>query len=243
MITEDYVSFETAKLLKEKGFDVYVKSYYNRAAEFNGDMALWNYNISDFRHSAPTLQMAMKWVQETFNIIIIPNYEYECTSTPWCYKIFRLGENGKPKRVAVKGVSYDMDNNPTEHIVGYRDYELSYKDYATKEEACEAAIKYCLKNLIKNEDEEEESGVPVPKTVDEAVKTLAKIVSKEDRDYLLKNGAISMHDSLGRWIRNEWGLWTDSELKNELEKKGFEHPDDMSNYIIEEFIKYWNNKI
>ena len=85
--------------------------------------------------------------------------------------------------------------------------------------------------------------IPIPKTVEGAVKTLAKILSKEDRDYLLENGAISMHDSLGRWIRNEWGLWTDSELKNELKKKGFDHPDDMSNYIIEEFIKYWNNKV
>ena len=87
------------------------------------------------------------------------------------------------------------------------------------------------------------SEIPVPKTIDEAVKTLARIVSKEDRDYLLENGAISMHHSLGRWIRNEWGLWAGSELKNELKRKGFEHPDDMSNYIIEEFVKYWNNKI
>ena len=85
--------------------------------------------------------------------------------------------------------------------------------------------------------------IPVPKTVDEAISTLEKILSDEDREYLLKNGAISMHDSLGRWIRNEWGLWTGSELKNELKKKGFEHPDDMSNYIIEEFVKYWNNKV
>jgi hypothetical protein len=29
MITEDYVSFETAKLLKEKGFDATCKKYYN----------------------------------------------------------------------------------------------------------------------------------------------------------------------------------------------------------------------
>lgn len=97
--------------------------------------------------------------------------------------------------------------------------------------------------MYDKEESEEGSKIPIPKTVDEAVKTLAKIVSKEDRDYLLENGAISMHHSLGRWIRNEWGLWTGSELKNELKKKGFEHPDDMSNYIIEEFIKYWNNKI
>lgn len=100
-----------------------------------------------------------------------------------------------------------------------------------------------IEEMEKKEEFETEIEIPIPKTVDEAVKTLAKIVSKEDRDYLLENGAISMHDSLGRWIRNEWGLWADSELKNELEKKGFEHPDDMSNYIIEEFIKYWNNKV
>jgi len=92
--------------------------------------------------------------------------------------------------------------------------------------------------MYNKEESEKGSEIPIPKTVDEAVKTLANIVSKEDRDYLLENGAISMHHSLGRWIRNEWGLWTDSELKNELKKKGFEHPDDMSNYIIEEFIKY-----
>lgn len=97
--------------------------------------------------------------------------------------------------------------------------------------------------MYNKEESEKGSEIPIPKTVDEAVKTLSKIVSKEDREYLLENGAISMHDSMGRWIRNEWGLWADSELKNELKKKGFEHPDDMSNYIIEEFIKYCVEKI
>ncbi len=99
------------------------------------------------------------------------------------------------------------------------------------------------KGMYNKEESEKGSEIPTPKTVDEAISTLEKILSDEDREYLLENGAISMHDSLGRWIRNEWGLWTGSELKNELKKKGFEHPDDMSNYIIEEFIKYWNNKV
>lgn len=154
MITEDYVSFETAKLLKEKGFNGLCTAYYDC---FTADNFHCGYEPTDFNSidtkirnivAAPTLQMAMKWVQETFNIIIIPNYEYECDSTPWCYKVFKLGENGKPERVAVKGVSYDKDNNPTEHIVSYRDYERSYKDYSTKEEAIEEGIKYCLENLI-----------------------------------------------------------------------------------------------
>lgn len=162
MITEDYVSFEVAKLLKEKGFDWMESPFYSEQDRDEWRQAN-NYTMPNPHYDpevpfdtetstmiAPhvSLQMAMKWLQEAFNIIIIPNYEYEYTSTPWCYKIFKLGENGKPERVAVKGVSYDKDNNPTEHIVGYRDYERSYKDYATKEEAVEEGIKYCLENLI-----------------------------------------------------------------------------------------------
>ena len=55
MITEDYVSFETAKLLKEKGFDEKVISFYPP-----GDIP------------RPTLQMVMKWLREIHNIDIFP---------------------------------------------------------------------------------------------------------------------------------------------------------------------------
>ena len=149
MTTEDYVSFETAKLLKEKGFDeIKCNTCYKWNGKFCNNRLSMSGVDNEICYQAPTLQMATKWVQETFNIVIIPNYEYECDSTPWCYKIFKLGENGKPERVAVKGVSYDKDDNPTEHIVAYRDYERSYKDYATKEEAIEEGIRYFLENLI-----------------------------------------------------------------------------------------------
>ena len=147
MITEDYVSFETAKLLKEKGFDAPTRDYYDSEGILESTAGYYP-NRSDNTYSAPTLQMATKWLQEALNILVIPNYEYECDDTPWCYKIFILEENGKPQRVAIKGVSYDKDNNSTEHIVGYRDYERSYEDYSTKEEAIEEGIKYCLENLI-----------------------------------------------------------------------------------------------
>lgn len=244
MINEDYVSFETAKLLKEKGFRCdTIHHYYDK----DGDMlfSAWNVDADKNEFGAPTLQMAMKWFEEVHNILLILDYDYECTDKSWCYKIYQLEKDGKPKRVPVEGVRYDSFGEPHVEVVAYRDYERSFADYATKKEACEAAIKYCLENLIKNEDEEEESDIPVPKTVNEAISTLEKILSDDDREYLLKNGAISMHDSLGRWIRNEWGLWTGSELKDELinMNKGLNHPDDMSNYIIEEFIKYWNNKL
>lgn len=153
MITEAYVSFETAKLLKEKGFDGQCLSKYNSNGciwdniRYDG-MLLGNNDIFPQEYLAPTLQMTMKWLQKTHRILVVPDYVYECTDTSWVYKIYRLGDNGKPERCVVKGVSYDDDNNPTERIVGYRDYELSYEDYATREEACEAGIRYCLENLI-----------------------------------------------------------------------------------------------
>ena len=146
MITEDYVSFETAKLLKEKGFDE-VKCQnsphfaYNKDGQFSGPS--W-----DTEYKTPTLQMAMKWLRDAHNVLVIPDYDYECTDKSYCYKIYKLGENGKPERVPIEGVSYDMLGEPHTEIVAYRDYKRSYSDYKTYEEACEAAIKYCLENLI-----------------------------------------------------------------------------------------------
>ena len=131
-----------------------------------------------------------------------------------------------------------LEENLSEYLDWMHSHHFDYRGLIEKGLALEAPLE-----MYNKEESEKGSEVPIPKTVDDAVKTLAKIISKEDRDYILENGAISVHHSMGRWIRNEWGLWTGSELKNELKKKGFEHPDDMSNYIIEEFIKYWNNKI
>jgi hypothetical protein len=82
----------------------------------------------------------------------------------------------------------------------------------------------------------------IPKTLEEAVQQLDAMLSDDDKEYLMENGAISVHHTLGRWIRNEWGLWEDSELKESLEKEGFSHPDDMSNHIIERFIEKINNE-
>ena len=67
-ITEDYVSFETAKLLKEKGFNepcVYVYRH-------DGSEDIWDIDKEDIACQKPTLQMAMKWLREVHNIDIFP---------------------------------------------------------------------------------------------------------------------------------------------------------------------------
>lgn len=149
MIQEDYCSFETSMILREKGFNECSHMQYNTFGDI-GD-----YNITDRSRYperyiyAPTLQMAVKWIEKVHHILVVPDYIYECTPESWCYKIYRLGANGKPERCVVKGVRYDKEKEDmVEEIVGYRDYDRSYEYYERREEAVEEGIRYVLKKLI-----------------------------------------------------------------------------------------------
>lgn len=81
----------------------------------------------------------------------------------------------------------------------------------------------------------------VPTTLEEAFDALDKMLSDEDKEYLQKNpdeAPIRLHHSLGRHLRNEWGLWSDSVLKTHLmEVHGIKHPDDMSGFILDEYAR------
>ena len=70
MITEDYVSFETAKLLKEKGFDESVRYYFIFDNEIAVIPTSRRFNSNSIYISAPTLQMAMKWLREVHKLHI-----------------------------------------------------------------------------------------------------------------------------------------------------------------------------
>lgn len=128
MITEDYVSFEVAKLLKEKGFD------WNTDKQFNSDKIVGDYNITDRSRyperylDAPTLQMAMKWLREVHHLHC--NIGYDNVNWYWDIQTIRkpVTEETAPKML------------PAIATIGLT--------YSTYEEACEAAIKYCLEKLI-----------------------------------------------------------------------------------------------
>lgn len=130
-ITEDYVSFETAKLLKERGFDEKVSTHYlvhpsgfpeffDKKDEFTEPEDVWL--------KCPTHQMALKWLRGVHNVFIYIE-PFITTSglqgyKPYCTKI---------------GGEF-MWINPL------RRYSNTSSD--TYEEAVEAALKYSLKNLI-----------------------------------------------------------------------------------------------
>ena len=122
-ITEDYVSFETAKLLKEKGFRCATLHYYY---DKDGDLlfSAWRIDAGKNEFVAPTLQMAMRWLREVHSLYIDIVTSFSQDGICYTFSCF----------------------NTMDLIQGTKG--TSYHEYQTYEEACEAAIKYCLENLI-----------------------------------------------------------------------------------------------
>ena len=123
MITEDYVSFEVAKLLKEKGFDGECSKFYMPTGNGRWKYAHYHdFDISD-RIDCPTHQVAMKWLREKYYIYADPIKQgnYNDCSEYYTWIVARMGIIHRNSSVADK---------------------LSYK------EAVEAALKYSLENLI-----------------------------------------------------------------------------------------------
>lgn len=146
-ITEDYVSFETARLLKEKGFsentickyagvggitEKWYDDYRERVLHFDWKEGYLieplmepkdQYEIIGDTISAPTHQMALKWLREVHKIcIVIRPYIME-DDICYCYETKKL---------------HSEMIEPIKNQAGYTIYE----------QAVEAACLYVLKNLI-----------------------------------------------------------------------------------------------
>lgn len=146
---EAYVSFETAKLLKETGFNWKCNHYYMEnisgdehyllpgsimyGEDYNKRIKLnelgVNINTSSGKISAPTQQMACSWLREEYKIHI--------TTEPL--------EMFKQERIVCEPVIYLLND--------FDDFTLEYKtvrlkECDTNEDAIEAALQYVLTNLV-----------------------------------------------------------------------------------------------
>ena len=128
MIKEDYCSYEVAKILKEKGFNESCYTCYVEKEISHYDYSSTNYELIDGVISCPTIQMAMKWLREIHNKHCDIGYDIDLH---WFFQIIDLKET----------IEYDYTETKyyhTENETGFNSYE----------EAVEAALKYCLQNLI-----------------------------------------------------------------------------------------------
>lgn len=80
----------------------------------------------------------------------------------------------------------------------------------------------------------------IPKTLEECYVELKNIEGVEKWLKSSENAAmIDAHHGLGRWIRNNWGLWkSEGELYEWFKSNEINHPDDMSNIILTSFYRH-----
>lgn len=133
IIQEDYVSFETAKLLKKNGFDSPCELQYINCSsghpfltDRRDDAGCYykNSEIEQDEYSVPTLQMAMKWLRKEHKLEIYPFHHKGYPKDKWGYNIKKempLSIIDKIQKLAI---------------------------FDSYEESCDVAIQYCLVHLI-----------------------------------------------------------------------------------------------
>ncbi len=122
---EAYLAFEDSKKLRDIGY--HGPSKIVRFISDKGKISGAEFNIP--------ICCAMNWLRMAKGLIILPDYNrLMYWPKPYYFHIYTAtGDNG----------GRDSDKAPIDPYYNYM--------YKTYEQACEAAIKYCLENLIKEE--------------------------------------------------------------------------------------------
>ena len=132
MITEQYVTYETAKMLKEAGFDVPVYDFWNYIGEHvegRSDRAA-DYNRENHQTSRPTQSLAARWLREYCGIHV----SIEPYANMWHWILWKI--NGTFISNSSKVVK---------------------KEFESYEEAMEAGLQEALKLIIKDKKDEEDN--------------------------------------------------------------------------------------
>lgn len=122
MITDELVSFETAKLAKEKGFDVQTFDWYDYTGNYH--KGFYPHELHECprykEYYAPTQSLLQRWLRDKKNIdiAIVPLF-----TGVYAYIVYNI---------------HCRDNRVENTNAGYAAYELALED----------ALKYALENLV-----------------------------------------------------------------------------------------------
>jgi hypothetical protein len=144
LIMEDFVPFEIAKKLKEKGFPQR-PNYFNYGSYYNWDGLRKTHSLSnasvwfdpiisrDNIYFAPTISQVFKWLREEKKIFVAINIGY-------CYEPFLTNPKMEP---TLKGYYYgiwELDNLNNKNALS--------EYFEAPEQAAIAGIEYVIDNLI-----------------------------------------------------------------------------------------------
>ncbi len=100
--------------------------------------------------------------------------------------------------------------------------------------------------LISCSSSKQQEQVYIPKDLQECCEQLDTLLSQDTKDSIkkmeTKKEMIKYHFYLSFWMRNNWGLWRGSRLKEYFISMGITHPDDMSGIILECYYRQLHNQ-
>lgn len=134
---EDFVPFEIAKKLKEKGFREKVNAYYGKWENLFDVHPALDMNDCDYRASAPTISQVLKWLREEKYIHIEPCILTDCDTD----------EDGKIINEYIHW-SFSIMSTETGDMIYFEYERIDFRRFDTYEQAALAGIQYVLYNLI-----------------------------------------------------------------------------------------------
>lgn len=85
-------------------------------------------------------------------------------------------------------------------------------------------------------------GVYIPKDIYSCCSELDKLLNDSTKLLIKEKNSFSdlaeYHMGIGRWIRNNWGLWSGSRLQTYFKNKNVKHPDSLSGIILFAYSNY-----
>lgn len=118
----DYVTFEIAKKLKEKGFDFLCMAYYDKWERLNMSEDFFAFNSKSTGISAPVISQVLKWLREEKRVYVMIDRSFAMNNS-WHYSIC---------------VNDDFESIIQQESIANKSWEQSALD----------SIEYILDNLI-----------------------------------------------------------------------------------------------
>lgn len=108
-------------------------------------------------------------------------------------------------------------------------------------------LKFLDENKLKSLEAAFEDAKKIrPTNLEECFSALDKLIAPKEIENI-KNSTdekymVGFHMGLGMWMRNNWGLWHGSKLKDYFMDLGIDHADDMSGIILDSYWRHLHNQ-
>ena len=186
-------------------------------------------------------------------------------------KLRRQGKEEKAKKKYLEAFNHVRDNMPSygarillragewgppsEAIGNFQrvaDVSISRREFQMAVIALEGSLERCVRSASGDEAREIEGRIEavkrdMPHNLEECFAELRRVLTPEQIEEFKSKKHLgeligTYHMFLGKWMRNSWGLWHNSQLAEYFQEMGVREPDDMSTRILVGFYGHLNEE-